>query len=112
MAPLVVGVVGVVLTAGLAIAQDTGTASKPKLGKEDVEKMMDTLSNWGRWGSGDELGTLNLVTPQKRRQAARVGERGNIRITGEGHSRCAGDFLQPQDDRDGTERQGDVRGAR
>ena len=70
VAPLVVGVASVVLTAGLAIAQDTGTASKPKLGKEDVEKMMDTLSNWGRWGSDDELGTLNLITPQKRKQAA------------------------------------------
>jgi kynurenine formamidase len=29
-----------------------------------------SLSNWGRWGPDDELGTLNLVTPEKRRQAA------------------------------------------
>ena len=28
------------------------------------------LSNWGRWGKDDELGTLNLVTPAKRKQAA------------------------------------------
>lgn len=28
------------------------------------------LSNWGRWGPDDELGTLNLITPDKRRQAA------------------------------------------
>jgi kynurenine formamidase len=31
---------------------------------------MDTLSNWGRWGEADTLGTLNLLTPVKRRQAA------------------------------------------
>ncbi len=28
------------------------------------------LSNWGRWGSGDQIGALNLITPAKRRQAA------------------------------------------
>lgn len=26
--------------------------------------------NWGRWGKDDELGTINLITPEKRRQAA------------------------------------------
>jgi len=29
-----------------------------------------TLSNWGRWGPDDERGTLNLITPAKRLQAA------------------------------------------
>jgi kynurenine formamidase len=28
------------------------------------------LSNWGRWGDDDEIGTLNFVTPEKRVQAA------------------------------------------
>ena len=28
------------------------------------------LSNWGRWGEDDEIGALNLITPEKRRQAA------------------------------------------
>jgi kynurenine formamidase len=36
----------------------------------EVIKMMDSLSNWGRWGADDQLGTINLVTPAKRRQAA------------------------------------------
>lgn len=30
------------------------------------------LSNWGRWGEGDEIGTLNFVTPAKRIQAAQL----------------------------------------
>ena len=30
----------------------------------------DTLSNWGRWGKEDQLGTLNLITTEKRVQAA------------------------------------------
>ena len=35
------------------------------------------LSNWGRWGPDDQRGTLNLITPEKTRQAAalvQVGE--------------------------------------
>ena len=30
------------------------------------------LSNWGRWGSEDELGTLNFITPEKIVRAARL----------------------------------------
>ena len=36
----------------------------------DVEQMLTSLSNWGRWGDDDELGALNLITPTKRVQAA------------------------------------------
>jgi kynurenine formamidase len=38
--------------------------------REDILGWFETLSNWGRWGPDDELGTLNLITPEKRRQAA------------------------------------------
>ena len=37
--------------------------------EEEVLGWMTSLSNWGRWGPDDELGTLNLITPQKRAQA-------------------------------------------
>ena len=40
--------------------------------EEDVLSWMTTLSNWGRWGPEDELGTLNLITPEKRVQAGRL----------------------------------------
>ena len=26
---------------------------------------MTSLSNWGRWGEGDQSGCLNLITPSK-----------------------------------------------
>jgi len=32
----------------------------------------DTLSNWGRWGPDDQLGTLNLITEQHRVAAAKL----------------------------------------
>jgi kynurenine formamidase len=31
---------------------------------------MTELSNWGRWGKDDQRGTLNLITPERRRKAA------------------------------------------
>jgi kynurenine formamidase len=37
---------------------------------EQYERWKTDLSNWGRWGRTDEIGALNLITPQKRRQAA------------------------------------------
>jgi kynurenine formamidase len=36
----------------------------------EVRGYLRTLSNWGRWGADDELGTVNLITPAKRVAAA------------------------------------------
>lgn len=47
-----------------------------KMTKADVDRWMTELSNWGRWGKEDQLGTLNLITPAKRRQAAALVKEG------------------------------------
>jgi len=39
-------------------------------GEADVLKMLDTLSNWGRWGADDQLGTVNFIAPAQRKRAA------------------------------------------
>ena len=39
------------------------------LTQSDIERLMDELSNWGRWGSDDQLGAANLITPAKRLEA-------------------------------------------
>ena len=44
--------------------------------QEEVRDYFESLSNWGRWGDDDQLGTLNLVTPDKRRQAAALVREG------------------------------------
>ena len=36
----------------------------------DMERWKKELSNWGRWGKDDQMGTINLITPEKRKQAA------------------------------------------
>src|SRR5262249_25632628 len=46
-------------------------AQSPRnLTKADIDRWMTELSNWGRWGKEDQLGTMNLITPAKRKQAA------------------------------------------
>lgn len=42
----------------------------------DFERWMKELSNWGRWGKADELGTLNLITPASRVAAAKLVREG------------------------------------
>ena len=41
-----------------------------------VESLIEKLSNWGRWGADDQLGTLNLITPEVRVEAARQVKEG------------------------------------
>jgi kynurenine formamidase len=48
----------------------TDTASLKELGQR--------LSNWGRWGADDQMGTLNFVTPEVRVAAARTIRTGKI----------------------------------
>lgn len=47
-----------------------------QLTDEEVIGFMTRLSNWGRWGKEDELGTLNFITPEKRVRAAREVQSG------------------------------------
>ena len=47
------------------VAQDSDAVSM-----ETIERWRAELSNAGRWGGDDELGALNLITPEKRRAAA------------------------------------------
>ena len=64
---LTVAWAGAMLTLG-AIAAD----QHPVVTIEQVNQWETDLSNWGRWGKEDQRGALNLITPQKEVQAARL----------------------------------------
>jgi len=42
----------------------------PEMSRAEFDQLMQDNSNWGRWGADDQLGTLNLITPAERRDAA------------------------------------------
>lgn len=58
---------------GVVLMSQAGPApvsSRALVTKAQYERWQTELSNWGRWGKDDELGTLNLITAAKRAQAA------------------------------------------
>jgi kynurenine formamidase len=40
--------------------------------ESEIRSWFDEFSNWGRWGEDDLLGTLNLISAAKRREAAEL----------------------------------------
>src|SRR5438094_2621318 len=51
-------------------------AADQPLDKAALDRWMQELSNWGRWGKADQLGTVNLITPAKRKSAAALVKEG------------------------------------
>lgn len=45
---------------------------------DTVKEWMKSCSNWGKWGPDDELGTLNYITAEMVRAAAKLVRRGRI----------------------------------
>lgn len=62
-------------TGGVRSAQQ-GRSTNHTVTKADLERWKKELSNWGRWGRDDQLGTLNLITPAKKKQAAALVKEG------------------------------------
>ena len=60
----------VLLAGAINSAVGQSQSAHPQVTRAEYERWQTELSNWGRWGPNDELGTLNLITPLKRRQAA------------------------------------------
>lgn len=47
-------------------------------GLNDFRRVAREVSNWGRWGDADELGTLNFITADKVAQAAGLVRHGKV----------------------------------
>ena len=62
---------------------------------------MTELSNWGRWGKADQIGTLNLITADKRKQALKLARDGVAGVAG-AHDRQGEGRRQPAAARTGN----------
>jgi len=60
----------VCIALGMATAQSWAVGEPEHMSRTEFDSMMQDISNWGRWGKDDELGTLNLITPAVRKAAA------------------------------------------
>ena len=45
-------------------------SDEPWTSEARMREIFESVKNWGRWGAQDEAGSLNLITPEKRRAAA------------------------------------------
>ena len=68
------GLVAAAVTAGTLFSQ--GGGPNHTVTQADMDRWKVELSNWGRWGKEDQKGTLNLITPAKRKQAAGLVKEG------------------------------------
>jgi kynurenine formamidase len=48
------------------------------MGDAQLDSLIRQVSNWGRWGPEDERGTVNLITPKRRRHAASLVRKGAV----------------------------------
>jgi kynurenine formamidase len=82
---LTISSVALVALFGMAAARQTQKAPAPAsdvrhpaITKQQVETWMRDLSNWGRWGKDDQLGTMNLITDAKRKRALALAKTGTV----------------------------------
>jgi kynurenine formamidase len=63
------------LAAGVVSSQAPAPVRTP-VTEAQYERWKTELTNWGRWGTDDQIGALNLITPAKRKQAASLVREG------------------------------------
>src|ERR1700686_2605803 len=49
-----------------------------KVTLHDIQATAERVTNWGRWGADDEVGTLNNISPQDIVNAARLIRKGKV----------------------------------
>jgi kynurenine formamidase len=74
------------------------TAPAHAVTDSEYERWKKDLSNWGRWGKDDEIGALNLITAEKRKQAAGLVREGfSVSLAGDADTVQAVDNPNPYD---------------
>ena len=89
----------VLLMVGLPQAKSWSQAASTHVATDsEYERWKKDLSNWGRWGKDDEIGALNLITLEKRKQAAGLVREGfSVSLAGDADTVQAVDNPNPYD---------------
>src|SRR3954452_4735242 len=68
------------LLAGLLLASVVALGAQPAgrapHNAAELDVLFQQVKNWGRWGPDDQLGSVNLITPAKRKQAVALAKTG------------------------------------
>src|SRR3954469_22474527 len=78
---------------------DAAAATDHTVSQAQLDTWKTELSNWGRWGKDDQKGTMNLITPAKRKQAAQLVKEGvAISLARDANTEKSVDNQQPYED--------------
>jgi kynurenine formamidase len=59
-----------------ATAGQAAAGNRSPSNAEEFDRLFHEVKNWGRWGADDQLGSVNLITPVKRKQALSLAKTG------------------------------------
>ena len=60
----------------LATASVFTDQARSPVSATEFDELFQRVKNWGRWGAEDQLGSVNLITPAKRKQALSLAKTG------------------------------------
>jgi hypothetical protein len=69
------GLIGMVLSQ--PVRSQTPVPPSRTMSTAEFDALFQKLSNWGRWGRADQIGSLNLLTPKTRLAASKLIRDGN-----------------------------------
>ena len=89
------GIIACVLSAWSA-TPEAQPAEREPVSIAQFDRWMDELSNWGRWGDDDQIGAANLMTDEKRREAAALIQSGTtVSLSHDFLTEAAADAAEP-----------------
>jgi kynurenine formamidase len=59
-----------------AVAGQASSVNRAPVNADEFDRLFQQVKNWGRWGADDQLGSVNLITPEKRKQALSLAKTG------------------------------------
>ena len=65
-----------VLTYVVSGFSQTGSSPRAPRNAAEFDTLFQQVKNWGRWGADDQLGSVNLITPAKRKAAVALAKTG------------------------------------
>ena len=88
------------ILAFLSIAIMSPALNAQTMSEQEVDRLFESLSNWGRWGETDQKGTVNLITVETRVVAAQLVRSGvSVSMAHEVLEEEAADNFSPYDHR-------------
>ena len=67
---------GWLLAIGCWVLSAQAPGTRAPRNADEFDQLFQQVSNWGRWGKNDELGSVNLITPAKRKAALALAKTG------------------------------------